>query len=199
MTRLLPAACLVLFAALPLAATADPLAEMLGAEQVEAMGLGKLTAEERTALARWIERRLDGRPVPMSAPTVTFAFDGVTVQAQIVPPGAVAVTPAPVPSMERQISAGVPVTIGSAAAFGLEQEIVDGEQKALRARIVGEFTGWDGKTLFKLDNGQVWRQSTSGVYRYKSSDPEVVIEKGLVGYKLRLVETKRSISVRRVK
>lgn len=199
MTNLLRATCLMLLAALPLAATADPLEEMLGAEQAAAMGLAKLTAEERLALARWIERRLDGRPVPIGAPTVAFAFDGVNVQAQIVPVGAAAAGIAPAPNLERQVAAVAPVAIGSAAAFGLEQEIVDGDQKALRARIVGEFTGWDGKTLFKLDNGQVWRQSTSGVYRYKSTDPEVVIEKGLVGYKLRLVETKRSISVRRVK
>lgn len=197
---LLRAACLLLLVTQP-AMAADPLDELIGADQAQAMGLDKLTAEERAALARWLERRLQGRPVPMSTPTVAFAFDGVTVQAQVVPAGAVvpAAAAAPSSALERLPETGAPVTIGSAAAFGLEQDIVDGDHKELRARILGEFTGWDGKTLFKLDNGQVWRQSTSGVYRFKSTDPEVVIEKGLVGYKLRLVETKRSIAVRRVK
>jgi hypothetical protein len=192
--------CLALLATHP-ALAADPLDALIGADQAESMGLSKLSVEERAALARWIERRLQGRPVPMSSPTVAFAFDGVTVQAQVVPAGVAtpAAATAPSAAMERQVDARAPVAIGSAAAFGLDQKIVDGDHKELRARILGEFTGWEGKTLFKLDNGQVWRQSTSGVYRHKATDPEVVIEQGLVGYKLRVVETKRSIAVRRIK
>ena len=186
MTTCLRFVCFAFIAVLPAAAVADPLELRVGTEAAQAMGLHKLTAEERLTLARWIERHLDGKPVPMSSPTVAFALDGVTVQAQIVPAMAAAAVAAPAAS-------------GAASAFGLEQTEVEGELAALPARIVGEFVGWDGKTLFKLDNGQVWRQSTSGVYRHKSTDPEITIERGAFGYKLRVVETKRSIAVRRIK
>jgi hypothetical protein len=35
----------------------------------------------------------------------------------------------------------------------------------IEARIDGEFSGWDGETIFKLDNGQIWQQ-TSYAYTY---------------------------------
>lgn len=189
---------LVLLVALSSAVAADPLEQMIGADHAQAMGLQKLSAEERAELARWIARHLEGRPVPVTTPTVAFAFDGVTVQATLVPV-APAAAAAPASALERVAVPKAPVAIGSAGAFGLEQSAVDGEVQELHARVIGAFTGWDGKTQFKLDNGQTWRQSTSGVYRYRATDPEVVIERSLLGYKLRLVDTRRSIAVRRVK
>lgn len=34
----------------------------------------------------------------------------------------------------------------------------------VESKIEGECKGWDGNTVFKFSNGQIWRQS---VYRYK--------------------------------
>ena len=42
-------------------------------------------------------------------------------------------------------------------------------------------------------------QTIDQLSREKGVDPEVIIEKGFLGYKLRLVETRRSIAVRRIK
>ncbi len=37
----------------------------------------------------------------------------------------------------------------------------------IRAQIVGKFTGWSGKTLFRLTNGQFWMQRRHAyMYRY---------------------------------
>ncbi len=45
-------------------------------------------------------------------------------------------------------------------------------------KIVGKFSGWEGATQFKLENGQVWRQNEPGVYYTKPVDsPAVLIEK----------------------
>jgi hypothetical protein len=33
------------------------------------------------------------------------------------------------------------------------------------SRLRGEFTGWDGETVFELDNGQKWQQARY-TYRY---------------------------------
>lgn len=50
------------------------------------------------------------------------------------------------------------------------------------ARIVGEFSGWSGKTEFVLDNGMVWQQT--GNDRYTTApmeNPRVLIRPALLG------------------
>jgi len=69
--------------------------------------------------------------------------------------------------------------------------VVDGKQLSVRqitgaaspttagdvieSRIEGEFTGWEGETIFRLANGQIWQQSRYAYkYRYAYS-PDVLI------------------------
>jgi hypothetical protein len=53
------------------------------------------------------------------------------------------------------------------------------------SRIAGKFSGWDGATQFKLENGQVWRQSESGVYYINPVDsPAVSLRKVFCGWRL---------------
>lgn len=68
---------------------------------------------------------------------------------------------------------------------------------AIVARILPPFEGWDGKTLFRLDNGQVWRQRQPGRYRHQAGqDTEVRIRKNFFGfYVLTLESTGRSVGV----
>lgn len=74
----------------------------------------------------------------------------------------------------------------------------------VEANLVGYFTGWTGKTVFTLDNGQVWRQVNNGMKNYNPRDPiyepKITISKGLFGsYKLRVDGVVRIINVKRVK
>lgn len=204
------ASIVALWAALAVAAgaPAGDLRALVGEAEYQAMGLDKLTPDEQARLQRWLERREHGRPVPLAAPTVAFAVDGATVTATVATKAAGETTPAAAPAVVPSAAPVVPAAapsapertrIGTVQSFGLDQDTVDGEISGFTARIVGEFTGWDGKTQFVLDNGQVWRQSTPGRYRWKATDPEVTIERSMIGYKLRLTETKRSINVRRIK
>ena len=67
---------------------------------------------------------------------------------------------------------------------GLETKKVElsTEEKTIESRIAGTFTGWDGITVFKLENGMVWRQSEKDVFRIKAvENPMVTIKKGLFG------------------
>lgn len=53
------------------------------------------------------------------------------------------------------------------------------------SRIMGKFSGWDGKTVFKLENGQAWRQVDPEVHYVKPVDsPAVLIEKVFGGWRL---------------
>jgi len=53
------------------------------------------------------------------------------------------------------------------------------------SRIAGKYSGWDGATQFKLENGQVWKQNEPGVYYTKPVDsPAVLIEKVFGSWRL---------------
>ena len=71
----------------------------------------------------------------------------------------------------------------------------------IESRITGEFDGWTGKTVFRLENGQVWQQRLSGRYPYRGpANPLVRIEKNFFGfYKMTLVEEDKSIGVSRLR
>lgn len=69
-----------------------------------------------------------------------------------------------------------------------------------RHRILGNFRGWSGHTLFRLDDGEVWKQRLPDEYFVRLKDPEVEIYKNLMGfYELKVVKTGRRIGVTRVK
>jgi hypothetical protein len=81
----------------------------------------------------------------------------------------------------------------------VKEEVRKFEQEGIRTRIAGEFNGWDGSTLFRLENGQVWRQRQPGQWHYNASSPEVEIRKNFMGFwMLRVLEADRAVGVTRV-
>ena len=70
----------------------------------------------------------------------------------------------------------------------------------IRSRIDGEFTGWNGPTRFPLKNGQVWETKSTRRYSYSGTNPEVEITRNWIGsYRLRLLDTDKSINVKRIR
>lgn len=68
------------------------------------------------------------------------------------------------------------------------------------ARIEGEFTGWTGKTVFALNNGQIWQQIEPSTFSARASNPRVTIERGLIGGWLLQVEGyNRTVRVKRIR
>jgi len=83
--------------------------------------------------------------------------------------------------------------------FGL-QERADADIESVTAMVVGGFNGWDGKTRFELDNGQVWEQSAPGRFGYGGPDRAVVIRRGMLNSFLLSPEgLNRSVRVQRIK
>jgi hypothetical protein len=69
----------------------------------------------------------------------------------------------------------------------------------IESTIEGEFNGWDGETIFKLDNGQIWQQSSYS-YSYKYSyRPKVFIFKVGSVYKMKVDGMSNAIYVKRLK
>ncbi len=57
--------------------------------------------------------------------------------------------------------------------------------EVIQSRIVGPFTGYNGRTRFKLENGQVWAQGQAvSAYYPKIDSPHVVIVKAGFGYRM---------------
>lgn len=66
----------------------------------------------------------------------------------------------------------------------------------IEARLSEDFSGWSGKTVFYMDNGQVWRQRLPGRFRYSGNAREVVIETTAMGlYRMTHVASGRSVGV----
>ena len=81
----------------------------------------------------------------------------------------------------------------------VKQEMKKMDDVVIRTRIAGAFTGWSGHTVFRLENGQVWKQRMDGKWYKKADSPEVVLEKNLLGlWMLRVVEGDKAIGVTRI-
>lgn len=149
-------------------------------------GVDRLSAEQRAALDAWLKQRLDASAVasPAAAPAT-----------------ATATAPAPAPAAPAAATA--PSAAAARAALSDVSQIgfshYTGEREEFSARIVGSFRGWTGRTLFRLDNGQVWQQSESGSYEISLDSPEVRLRpKAMGSWMLVLKHNNRGVRVRRV-
>ena len=79
-------------------------------------------------------------------------------------------------------------------------KVIENEANEISSKIVGQFSGWDGNTEFKLENGQIWKQSGNGFLKVSMNNPKVKIKEGTFGGYILSVEGYNSrVKVRRVK
>lgn len=86
------------------------------------------------------------------------------------------------------------------ASIGLAPREED-ETEVLRTHIVGDFHGWEGNTLFHLENNQVWQQTTTEIrYFPKLVDMEVEIRPSRFGgWKMTLLKEGLWVRVKRIR
>lgn len=143
MRRLLALAFLALAALAPVHVARAEKAEFPGvekampAQEFEAAGLQKLTADERARLDEFIRTAISSS----SAKAATDAVDRAVKERKAQPPD------------------------------------------IIQSRIVGPFSGYNGRTIFRLENGQTWAQAQrDSAYYPKIDSPPVLIAKGTIGY-----------------
>lgn len=61
--------------------------------------------------------------------------------------------------------------------------------------IEDDFEGWEGETIFKLDNGEVWQQSSYSYHYHYAYRPKVIIYQDSYGYKMKVDGIEEAISV----
>lgn len=71
--------------------------------------------------------------------------------------------------------------------------------EVIESRISGEFSGWEGETIFKLMNGQIWQQSSYAYMYHYAYMPEVTIYKVGLQYKMQVEGVSDTIYVKRIR
>jgi hypothetical protein len=71
--------------------------------------------------------------------------------------------------------------------------------EVIESRIDGDFTGWEGQTIFKLVNGQIWQQAAYGARNHFIHSPQVMIYRSGSDYRMRVDGVDGEIAVRRLK
>jgi hypothetical protein len=69
----------------------------------------------------------------------------------------------------------------------------------IESAITGEVHGWDGDTIFKLDNGQIWQQAEYDYTYFYEYHPDVTIYQTRGGCKMKVEDEDDTIIVKRIK
>lgn len=70
---------------------------------------------------------------------------------------------------------------------------------AIESNIGGEINGWDGETVFKLDNGQIWEHAEYAYTYFYAYRPEVTIYQTNSGCRMKVEDEDETVLVRRIK
>ena len=76
---------------------------------------------------------------------------------------------------------------------------VSGCPTAIESAISGDFNGWDGETIFKLENGQIWQQAEYAYTYSYSYHPDVTIYQTSSGCRMKVADEDETIIVKRLK
>lgn len=84
------------------------------------------------------------------------------------------------PKAGSGVVSGSPVAGQQGDTRGFETEqMKNADRSTITSRIVGTFTGWDGQTVFTLENGMIWEQADKDKFFVKAiENPVVTIEPG---------------------
>lgn len=90
-------------------------------------------------------------------------------------------------AVKEEVRAEVKAEVKKQTRAEMRKEVEEQRSAETRilSRIQGRFDGWDGTTTFKLENGQVWKQTdTSMMYVKPVDSPAVLIELVYGGWRL---------------
>lgn len=144
-------------------------------EQAHA-GLSKLTREELNFLNGWLALHLVKVSDENSAPPAAKIQSEEAIEVEV----------------QRRVANKL--AIEAASAKRAERN------KTYSATIIGDFSGWQGKTLFRLDNGEIWRQKGTSKYRYQGPDRTVRLTQNWTGgWEMEIVASGKRVLVKKVR
>jgi hypothetical protein len=72
-------------------------------------------------------------------------------------------------------------------------------QRVVESQIDGDFNGWEGETIVKLMNGQIWQQTEYHYEYHYAYMPNVLVYPSGEGYKMKVDGTDEAVGVQRLK
>jgi hypothetical protein len=178
---------MMIFNGSALASESDNIETVMSAEERLKSGVETLTAEQRQFLNNWLKENYDRRTDNVVTRTAADEQSASTEQ------------PVKLEATPEAIEAEVDRRVAAKLADKGESETTKQSDSAFEARLTGDFTGWTGKTIFKLDNGQVWRQRSSANYRHRGNDRRVTFKKNWMGgWEMTVVSSGKTVLVRKV-
>jgi hypothetical protein len=81
------------------------------------------------------------------------------------------------------------------AKFTTSRRSVVPSSGIIESNIDGEFKGWEGQTIIRLTNGQVWQQNDLQLYLHLAIMPKVMIISTTSGYKAKVEGVSMSVGV----
>ncbi|MDI1318966.1 MAG: hypothetical protein PSW75_02075, partial [bacterium] len=128
-------------------------------EESQAAGLAKLSPEELVRLEALVERYRSGQV----AVATQKAAEARSAE----------------PAKPRKL---MPEWVGALITLQHTVDTPESDQ-TLESRLTGNFTGWSGRSTFRLENGQLWAQANSDSYDYSPTlhSPKVKISPASFG------------------
>lgn len=69
----------------------------------------------------------------------------------------------------------------------------------IETQIDGDFEGWEGETIVKLMNGQIWQQTEYHYHYHYAFMPKVLIYRSGGGYKMKVEGVEKAVGVERLR
>ena len=178
---------MVIFTGLASASESENIESVMSAEERLKSGVDTLTAEQRKFLNDWLKQNYGRRSESVVTRTTADGRSELPEQ------------PAKLEATPETVEAEVDRRVAAKLADKSESKKTKQPESAFEARLTSDFTGWTGKTIFKLDNGQVWRQRSSANYRHRGSDTRVKFKKNWMGgWEMTMVSSGKTVLVRKV-
>jgi hypothetical protein len=161
----------------------------MSAEERRATGIDSLSTDELDALNQWLIERFDQVQETVSAEVRE------EVREEVIEEVREADAAEREAEIERRVSIEVEAAKQEIAKAPPEPEV----SEPFEAEIVGPFSGWSGKTVFTLSNGQVWRQRSGSNYRHTAKGQAVAVKKNFLGlWTLTVLSSGRTVGVYRI-
>lgn len=69
----------------------------------------------------------------------------------------------------------------------------------IESQIEGEFSDWEGETVFVLTNGQIWQQASYDYTYHYAYRPEVLIYAVTGGWEMKVEDMDETVRVKRIR
>lgn len=170
------------------AIASDAIETQMTPEERVKSGIDILSDKQRAFLNSWLRQRAEVQDLPVNSSSTTETVTATTanVAAPNNEPG----------DIEAEIDRRVAEKLSKQRTAAINGEVGN----SFEAHIAGNFTGWSGKTVFRLDNGQIWRQRSASNYRHRGEDQQVTFKKNWMGgWEMTVISSDKTVLVRKVR